>query len=92
MSVGCTGIVRWRGTLTDTGPLLARVACAVWQYREYRHERELARAILHRQSPCATNALVGGVLSDRRLGRSFTHQLQGMLDELANPYWPPRDD
>ena len=75
--------MRWRGPLIYTGLLLAWVAFAAWQYREYRHERELARAILEGQSRSVMNALVGGIRSHRRLGRFFQDQLQGMLDELV---------
>jgi len=56
---------------------------AAWQYQRYLHERELLRESLDQQSHSLINALVGGIRSHRRLGRFFTMQLQGMLDELV---------
>lgn len=76
-------MMRLRRPITYTGLLLAWGVFAAWQYHDYRHERELAQEILHRQSHSVMNALVGGIRSHRRLGRFFEDQLQGMLDELV---------
>jgi len=75
--------MRWRHPLIYGVLLLAWLAFAAWQYRGYRHERQLAQEILHRQSQSVMNALVGGIRSHRRLGRFFQDQLQGMLDGLV---------
>lgn len=75
--------MRWRHPLLYGVLLLAWLAFAAWQYRGYRHERQLAQEILHRQSQSVMNALVGGIRSHRRLGRFFQEQLLGMLDELV---------
>jgi len=75
--------MRWRHPLIYGVLLVAWLAFAAWQYRGYRHERQFAQEILHRQSQSVMNALVGGIRSHRRLGRFFQEQLQGMLDELV---------
>ena len=71
-------MMRWRRLAIGMGLLLMWAALAIWQYGVYRHERDLAREILHRQSHSIMNALVGGVRSHRRLGRFFEDQFQLM--------------
>ena len=63
--------------------LLAWVALAAWQWHEFGHEREWARATLQRQADSLTSAVVGGIRSHRRLGRFMQEQLQGAIEELV---------
>jgi hypothetical protein len=44
-------------------PLLLWAALADWQWHEYRHERELTRDTLRRQTESIEKALVGGIRS-----------------------------
>jgi len=57
---------------------------AAWQYDEYAFECRLARQTLSGQAKTVWNALVGGILSHRRMGRYFPAQLQDALEHLAN--------
>jgi signal transduction histidine kinase len=75
--------MRWQTPATWAGLVLIWAACAVWQYRDYCHERELIQETLHQQSHSVMGALLGGIRSHRRLGQFFEVQLQGMLDELV---------
>ncbi|NQT16353.1 MAG: hypothetical protein HQ582_26585 [Planctomycetes bacterium] len=64
-------------------PLLLWAALAVWQWNEYRRQRELTEQTLRRQAESIEKALVGGIRSHRRLGPFFEEMTQGALDELA---------
>ena len=64
-------------------PLILWAALAAWQWREYRHERELTQETLSRQAESVEKALVGGIRSHRRFGPFFEEMTQGALDELA---------
>jgi len=77
------GLMRKRTLAVGALLLVVWSVFAAWQYRRYLHERDLLRESLHQQSHSLMNALVGGIRSHRRLGRFFTMQLQGMLDELV---------
>jgi len=56
-------------------------ALAAWQYHEYRHEADTARATLRRQADAVQNALVGGIRSHRRLGPFFEEQILRVLED-----------
>jgi len=75
--------MQWQRLTSCAGLLLAWATVAVWQWREYRHERQLARQTLERQAEDLRNVLVGGIRSHRRLGPFFEDQFQGTLDELV---------
>ena len=75
--------MRWQTLATWLAFVLLGVGFAAWQYRGYRHERELIHETLHQQSHSVMNALLGGIRSHRRLGRFFEQQLEGMLGELV---------
>ena len=64
-------------------PLILWAALAAWQWREYRHERELTEETLNRQAESIEKALVGGIRAHRRFGPFFQEMTQGALDELA---------
>jgi signal transduction histidine kinase len=64
-------------------PLILWAALAAWQWREYRHERELTEEMLDRQAESIEKALVGGIRSHRRFGPFFQEMTQGALNELA---------
>ncbi len=73
---------RW---LLPAGLVLATVwaALGLWQWHEWGHECEAARAALRRQAESIHNTLAGGVRSHRRLGFFFEEQLQIALEESA---------
>ena len=75
--------MQWQRLTSCAGLLLAWATVAVWQWREYSHERQLARQTLQRQAEALRNVLVGGIRSHRRLGPFFEDQFQGTLDELV---------
>jgi signal transduction histidine kinase len=74
-------------TARQTGMAIALAAILVaflaWQYHEFGHERQRARANLLGQSEVLRHALLGGVRAYRRLGRVFEDQMQALLDELV---------
>lgn len=69
--------------------LIAVLLLAAWlllgwtQYREYRGQCELARAVLAGQAAALRNAVVGAIRSHRRMGRFLQEQLQSLSDELV---------
>jgi len=73
--------MQWQRLTSCAGLLLAWAALAVWQWREYGHERQLARQTLDREAGALSNFLVGGIRSHRRLGPFFEDQYQATLDE-----------
>jgi len=75
--------MRWQRPTCYIALLLAWGAIAAWQWQEYGRQRESARQTLQRAADAVMNALVGGVLSHRRIGYFFEDQVQGALDELV---------
>lgn len=65
------------------GLVLAWASFALWQYGNFRQQRDLIEESLRNQSRSIMTAMVGGIRSHRRLGRFFEAQLKGMLEELA---------
>ena len=63
--------------------LLAWGVFLQWQYQGFWHERELIEETLHQQAHSVMNALIGGILSHRRIGFYFDAQIQGALQELT---------
>ena len=78
-----TACARWQPWTTVVAVVLASVALAAWEYREYLHERELAREALERQAHSVTDALIGGIRGHRNRGAFFADQLQGSVDGLV---------
>lgn len=62
---------------------VAWVAFALWQHRDYRQQRELIRETPHQSSHAIMTAVLGGIMSHRRLGPFFDEQLENMLVELG---------
>jgi signal transduction histidine kinase len=75
--------MRWQRLVIYALLVLAWAALAGWQWREYGHEREIARQALRREAESISVALVGMVKSHRRFGPYFDEQLQGTLEELV---------
>ncbi|MBN1393464.1 MAG: hypothetical protein JW959_00335 [Pirellulales bacterium] len=75
--------IYWHRWTTLAALLLAWSVLAVWQWQEFKTERDKERAALRRQAESVFRALVGGVRSHRRLGRFVEEQIQSVLDELA---------
>ncbi len=63
--------------------ILAWMAFAAWQYYSWRTEQFLIRETVRQQADSVMQALTGGILSHRRLGRFVQQQLQGILVGLA---------
>jgi len=75
--------MRWQLLATSTVLIVAGIGLAVWQWDEYRHECDIARASVARSAESVMGAFVGGVRSHYRVGTYFLEQVQGALDELA---------
>jgi two-component system sensor histidine kinase HydH len=73
---------QWR-RFVGLATVVACGAFAAWQYREFDHERLLARHTLIQQTASVRQALLAGIRSHRRMGWFFESQLQTVLDELV---------
>ena len=76
--------MNWHRWITLGGFLLALAALAAWQWDEYGHECDLARETVSSAADSVMNVLVGGVRSHRRLGPSFSENIQAVLDGLVH--------
>ena len=75
--------MQWHRLTTLAALSLAFAVLAAWQWDEYGHECELARETVSSSADSVMNALVGGVRSHRRLGQSFSENIQGVIDGLV---------
>ena len=76
--------VNRKSLLVVVALVIAWLAFDVWQYHEFRQQRERERADLVGQSEVLRQALLGGVRARRRLGRGFEELMQAVLDEVTS--------
>jgi len=76
-------MTKYRTTMSLMVVMLAWSLLALWQWREYVYERQMARGALERHARSIAATLIGGIRSHRRMGRFFEQQLQATLDGLV---------